>query len=189
MIPPPNCWNNYLIKQDSLRGWCQNLMVNQNFHQCLPMMLPSFTNNISMPANMLEMIIWAIRITTHAPTPPPIRTQVINCYIPHHLAPPPNHNRGRGGNAGRGYRCDPPNCRGKRSGCPKELRCNWRINQDPALATTTIVMEPITNTTTRPSSNLDGLNFLEEFANTDLSTISGDDIAMGGESSARDFTI
>ena len=52
-----------------------------------------------------------------------------------------------------------------------------------------VVTEPINNAAARPSSDLDGLDFLEEFANTDLSVISGDDVAMGSESSTGDFTV
>ena len=192
MIPPPNRWNNYLIEQDALRGQRQNPMANQNFHQRLPLMLPSFADNVSMPANMLETIIQAVGITTCAPAPPPIRTQVVNHYIPHRpVPPPPNHNRGRGGNAGRGHGHDPPNRRGKRGGHPEEPRRNQRIDQvqDLAPTITTAVTEPINNTAAGPSSNLDGLNFLEEFANTDLSVISGDNVTMGSESSTGDFTI
>jgi len=132
-------------------------------------------NTVSMPSEALETIIRAIGRTSNQPVP--VRPQIITRY---ERRPPPNINRGRGGYNGRG--------RGRGGGQPPNRRARrGRRTEDPRIANRPIIVpavpEPINNQITAGTSNdITDLSFLDEFANTDITAINGEDIAMTNSS-------
>ena len=200
----PAKWAEYQNEQEALRTRHQNRRLDhESFHQYLLIATAPVPNNVSMPADTLETIIRAIGFAPRPPAPA-LRPPPAPRHAPRRPAPPQVSNRGRGNNGGRGRGREPANRRGRRGNRTEDPRRNRRVdvNQDqssiqmPAPAPTcfpgAVPPEPISNPAVDEitdasnaviidtTAEIEGLEFLEEFANTNISNVG--DIMMNNES-------
>ncbi|KAF9642093.1 hypothetical protein BDM02DRAFT_3264580, partial [Thelephora ganbajun] len=158
LCPPPSRWFNYLDRTNHRDPNFRNHPIN-------PIYQSPTSETVSMPSGALETIIRAIGRQTRAPPP---RPQVVTRYV--RIPPPPIPiNHGRGGFRGRGRGRRPEgNRRGRRSGRDDN---GGPSSNNPAPVTNNPV--PVDNTPipgpSNDIANVD-LDFLSEFANSDLAT-------------------
>ena len=194
MIPPPDRWNDFLREQGAISVRRQNNRNNRAHHQSHSAHAPLISNNVSMPANTLETIIHAIGSANRGPAPIP-RAPANNRPVPRRPTPPPNNNRGRingrdnvrggrGGNMGgrgRGNQFANRRSRTGRTGDPRRNQQDEGPPEPIRIPAPLPVVTEVPDAIPGPPSDLDGLDFLEEFANSDLPTITEDVAISEGE--------
>ena len=192
----PTRWQDYL---DQMHGYERNqpwMANNRAAYPPMPMypQYPSYpqypqyqpppitSNAVSMPSQTLDTIINAIGrrpVDPLAPRPPRVITRYVDRRAPNNN----NNNRGRGGYRGRGGGIG-PNRRSRRSDRDEEpgpVSRTWDPRRPIVSARSTPEVPAIISAESTISDQVD-LAFLNEFANTDLTSNAGEDsVSNAGE--------